>query len=95
MDAVDFEYTVIDEGQTVENDTYGIDGLHLEGGRWDPDKKVLAESLPKVQYSPLPTIQLRPRKITDGGKEHPGYKCPVYVTQVIIFASLSQKNVRL
>ena len=82
VDEVEFEYNVMDEGQVVEDGAYGIHGLHLEGGRWDANKKVLAESLPKVQYSPLPTIQLRPRKINGENSEHPGYKCPVYVTQV-------------
>ena len=38
----------------------------------------------QVQYSHLPTVQLKPRAMTEEEEEsHPGYKCPVYVTQVI------------
>ena len=37
----------------------------------------------QVQYSELPTVQLKPRQVTEEEEEeHPGYKCPVYVTQV-------------
>ena len=41
-------------------------------------------SPPQVQYSLLPTVQLRPRRVGPGEEEteHPGYRCPVYVTQV-------------
>ena len=37
----------------------------------------------QVQYSQLPTVQLKPRMMTEEEEDsHPGYKCPVYVTQV-------------
>ena len=86
MDNVTFSFSVLEPDQDVEDGAYGIHGLYLEGARWDTDSKLLAESLPKTQYSALPTVQLKPRqmKMEEGGEaEHVGYKCPVYVTQVL------------
>ena len=49
MDEVGFVFTVLGAGEAVEAGAYGIHGLHLEGARWDEEKGVLAESLPKVR----------------------------------------------
>ena len=48
------------------------------------DHKYFSLPPPQVQYSLLPTVQLRPRRVGPGEEEteHPGYRCPVYVTQV-------------
>lgn len=54
-------------------------GLFLEGARWDKDKMVIAESLPKVLYESLPVIWLHPG-VADHFKPHPIYRCPVYKT---------------
>ena len=48
VDEVGFVFTVLGAGEAVEAGAYGIHGLHLEGARWDEEKGVLAESLPKV-----------------------------------------------
>ena len=82
VDEVVFIFTVLEDGDQVEDGCYGVHGLYLEGARWDNDNKVLAESLPKVQYTQLPTVQLKPVQAAEDDPEHPGYKCPVYVTQV-------------
>ena len=84
VDDVSFRFSVLDQDQEVEDGSYGVHGLYLEGARWCGDRKVLQESLAKVQYSSLPTIQLTPVKTSDDDQEHEGYKCPVYVTQVIV-----------
>ena len=86
VDSVTFSFSVIESDENVEDGAYGIHGLYLEGARWDPKTKLLAESLPKIQYSALPTIQLKPRQMKTeeaDEAEHVGYKCPVYVTQVL------------
>jgi len=54
-----------------------IRGLFLEGARFDEDKLLLADSIPKQLYSQLPVIHLEPvqfRKATEKGI----YRCPVY-----------------
>lgn len=35
-----------------------IDGIYLEGARWDHEKKMLAESLPKIHHDVLPPLRL-------------------------------------
>ncbi len=54
-------------------------GLFLEGARWDRDKMVIGESLPKILYDPIPIIWLRPGK-KDKFKATPSYPTPVYKT---------------
>jgi len=81
VDDVGFEFSVQEEGDGIEPGAQAIHGLFIEGARWDEQTKTLAESLPKVQYSKLPPIKMKTRKIVNDDPEHPGYPCPVYVTQ--------------
>lgn len=54
-----------------------IHGLFLEGARFDPDKGVLADSMPKVLYTELPVLHLVP--VQDRKEPTEGvYLCPVY-----------------
>ena len=81
VEDVDFSFSVLSEGDEVEVGAAGLHGLCLEGARWDSEAGLLAESLPKVQYSALPVVQLKPRLCEAGQAEHDGYRCPVYVSQ--------------
>jgi len=56
-----------------------MQGLFLEGARWDSQKMVLGESLPKILYDTIPAIWLRPGE-TDKFRERQVYQCPVYKT---------------
>ncbi len=56
-----------------------IYGLYIEGARWSTEQQVLADSIPKVLYSSIPTIHLKPTKSVDIPKRH-AYRCPVYKT---------------
>ncbi len=61
-----------------ENGVY-IYGLYLEGARWDRDKHVLGESLPKILYDTLPCMHLVP--VEKAKKEKKAYYiCPLYKT---------------
>jgi dynein heavy chain len=54
-----------------------IRGLFLEGARYDETKGLLAESLPKQLYTPLPVMHLVPVQHRVPPTTHV-YRCPVY-----------------
>lgn len=54
-------------------------GLYLEGARWDKEEEQLAESLPKVLFSPAPIMHWVPFRKADI-PVYAHYKCPVYKT---------------
>jgi len=54
-----------------------IDGLFLEGARWDKDEESLVDPRPKELFSPMCVIQLKPlqyREVPEEGL----YRAPVY-----------------
>ncbi|ORZ39363.1 dynein heavy chain and region D6 of dynein motor-domain-containing protein [Catenaria anguillulae PL171] len=91
--AVDFEL-VLDptKCQQRPDDGVYVNGVFIEGARVDPETGVLAESLPKVLFSSVPIIWLRPTKsvaippkitrVGPDGKEQTleVYRCPLYKT---------------
>eukprot|EP00232_Nephroselmis_pyriformis_P024798 CAMPEP_0182866754 /NCGR_PEP_ID=MMETSP0034_2-20130328/8363_1 /TAXON_ID=156128 /ORGANISM="Nephroselmis pyriformis, Strain CCMP717" /LENGTH=486 /DNA_ID=CAMNT_0024999085 /DNA_START=110 /DNA_END=1570 /DNA_ORIENTATION=- len=82
IDQIDFDFEVMDvEGQADEKPEDGVytNGLFLEGARWCYDKHVLAESAPKVLFTPVPTIWMVP-KVTTDFKKFQHYVCPLYKT---------------
>lgn len=87
IDSVSFGFKVLDE--TRDLITYGppegcyIDGLFLEGAKWDVLKGVLCESDPKVLFTDMPPIHLQPEANRKLGVVSIGmcnYDCPVYKT---------------
>ena len=61
-----------------ENGVYTY-GFFLEGARWDKYGQVLAESLPKLLFTPAPLMHWVPYRKADV-PQYPHYKCPVYKT---------------
>ena len=66
-----------------------IDGLFIEGARWDAEKCELAEQMPKVLLESMPVIHLETMSGDDICVRHgqdvlktgePHYNCPVYKT---------------
>ena len=82
IDAISFGFHVMSDRKVesiVERPKDGIyiHGLHLEGARWDPSQKCLAESKPKELFTPFPVMWLLPEE--ERAEPTEGiYKCPVY-----------------
>ncbi|XP_018409373.1 PREDICTED: dynein heavy chain 3, axonemal-like [Nanorana parkeri] len=55
-----------------------INGLYMEGARWDRDKHVISESFPKILYDSMPIIWLIPEE--NIAEMDSFYQCPVYKT---------------
>ena len=56
-------------------------GLFMDGARWDDNDGVMAESLPKVLFSALPTLHLTPCEVSkDPTDRRTVYPSPLYKT---------------
>ncbi|KAI9224756.1 dynein heavy chain and region D6 of dynein motor-domain-containing protein [Blastocladiella britannica] len=87
---VDFQLILDQEFcHTKPDDGVFVNGIYMEGARIDPESGVLTESLPKVLFSSLPTLWLKPIKTADIPAKiaQPGdakplevYRCPLYKT---------------
>ena len=81
IDDVVFDFKMLKEDKMAhgaDNGVYTV-GLFLEGARWDKESHGLAESLPKILFSPAPMMHWVPFRRADVVK-YPHYKCPVYKT---------------
>ncbi|KAI5054865.1 hypothetical protein GOP47_0030010 [Adiantum capillus-veneris] len=82
IDTITFEFKCLTKDgahdQAPEDGVY-VEGMYLEGARWDEDRMMLTESLPKVLFSPAPMIWLKPIE-TSKKKESQCYLCPLYRT---------------
>jgi dynein heavy chain len=86
IDTLSFTFRVLDvydrkEVETPPEDGVYIDGLYMDGARWDDDLQVLADSKLGELYSRVPVIHFAP---TDEPQvANPAeYACPVYKTSV-------------
>ena len=81
IDRLSFDSNVIDDKKVEdikERPSTGIYvyGLFLEGCRWDPEKHVLASSLPKEVYFEMPAIHFVP--VADRTEKSGVFTCPIY-----------------
>ncbi|KAI9144540.1 dynein heavy chain and region D6 of dynein motor-domain-containing protein [Paraphysoderma sedebokerense] len=83
IDTLSFEHRIVDtKWSEIENkppDGCYIRGLYLEGARWDPVEKVLADGKPKELYTDMPVIWLLPKQNLQK-PETDIYDCPCYKT---------------
>eukprot|EP00879_Flechtneria_rotunda_P017460 GHRR01018298.1.p1 GENE.GHRR01018298.1~~GHRR01018298.1.p1 ORF type:complete len:1011 (+),score=303.03 GHRR01018298.1:919-3951(+) len=83
IDAITFDYSCMPTGPLpeqppAEGGAY-VNGMFVEGARWDDASSMLAESLPKVLFSPAPLMLLQPCEVSKQ-KQFPAYECPLYRT---------------
>jgi dynein heavy chain len=58
-----------------------IRGMYIQGARWEDSSGVLADSIPKVLWSTVPLIWLKPVEIAKDEHDYKKmYACPVYKT---------------
>lgn len=83
IDELGIEYEVITTPVTeiTNPPEYGVyvNGLYLEGARFNREKGLLWDSLSKVLYDQLPVIWFKPCKLSEI-KSKSTYDCPVYKT---------------
>jgi len=81
IDLLGFDFEVIpqDEMDQGPEDGVYVNGLFLEGARWDREKGVVAESFPKILHDILPIIWVKPGKTSEFVPRNV-YSCPIYKT---------------
>ncbi|XP_019944293.2 dynein axonemal heavy chain 12 [Paralichthys olivaceus] len=76
----DFEVLPVNESDTSPEDGVYIVGLFLDGARWDKERGVLAEQLPKVLFDMMPIIWIKPTQKRSSDQPQKLYVCPLYKT---------------
>ena len=81
IDTLGFDYTCQPIREVTEKHEVGafVNGMFLEGARWDYDAFQLEDSEPKVLYSEAPMLLVEPVELTKR-KSFPHYECPLYRT---------------
>ncbi|KAK9829119.1 hypothetical protein WJX72_004004 [[Myrmecia] bisecta] len=81
IDTVVFDYLCLPQGEYTSPPADGayVSGMFVEGARWDFDTMMLAESTPKVLFSPAPLLHLVPCE-QSSVCSFPHYSCPLYRT---------------
>ena len=84
IDKVDFDFAILkgEEAEYAEKkpeDGVYCFGMFLDGAAWSAERNALAESEPKVLYSPCPGVHMIPSKIEDFAA-YTNYSCPLYKT---------------
>lgn len=84
IDEIDLDFEVFSSQNGLDKDKEAPDGafiygLFIEGCKWDSEINMLAESDPKVLYTKMPYIWLKPAKQAELNFQST-YTCPVYKT---------------
>ncbi|KAM3963287.1 dynein heavy chain at 62B [Aphomia sociella] len=75
----DFEVRRVDYETTPPEWGVYVQGLFMDGGRWDRDTYAIGEQFPKILNDHMPALWLYP-KLKNEFEEGARYKCPLYKT---------------
>lgn len=75
----DFDIRKVDYETTPPEWGVYVEGLFMDGGRWDREAHAIGEQLPKILNDNMPVVWLYP-KIKSEFSEDGRYKCPLYKT---------------
>ncbi|KAM8930418.1 dynein axonemal heavy chain 12 [Pelodytes ibericus] len=75
----EFEVLPVDTVDSSPADGVYVNGLFLDGARWDRQRGVLSEQHPKILFDSVPIIWIKPNKKSDIKKSQ-SYVCPLYKT---------------
>ena len=85
IDSLGFNFTVMDAmsgGELADGDLPEdgvlVEGLFVDGARWDPLNRVIADPLPGEMYNPLPIVHFMPERDHVTDPQH--YCAPLYKT---------------
>ncbi|KAG7518207.1 dynein heavy chain 12, axonemal [Solea senegalensis] len=76
----DFEVLPIEQSDTSPEDGVYINGLFLDGARWDKESGVLADQHPKVLFDTMPIMWIKPTKKKSSDQLQKMYISPLYKT---------------
>ncbi|KAL3678222.1 hypothetical protein R1sor_021178 [Riccia sorocarpa] len=82
IDTLCFEFRCLPKDKAYDTrpeDGVYVEGMFIEGARWDDENMVLTESRPKELYSPAPMIWLMPVEQSKKNDKK-CYHCPLYRT---------------
>lgn len=84
IDTLQFSIDVMNDMPKAEIETgCYINGLFIEGARWDCTNNSIEEAFDKELYSVMPVIWLKPtEKAEDTPRKNKVYNCPVYRTAI-------------
>ncbi|KAM8863638.1 dynein axonemal heavy chain 12 [Spinachia spinachia] len=82
IDLLGFNFQVLtyDASDTPPEDGVYVNGLFLDGARWDKGSGVLAEQHPKVLFDVVPIIWIKPTEKRSKDPAEQLYVCPLYKT---------------
>uniref|UniRef100_A0A8C8DLQ1 Dynein axonemal heavy chain 12 n=1 Tax=Oryzias sinensis TaxID=183150 RepID=A0A8C8DLQ1_9TELE len=76
----DFEVLPIDKSETPPEDGVYVNGLFLDGARWDKESGVLTEQHPRILFDSMPIIWVKPTEKKNIIQTDSLYVCPLYKT---------------